>query len=236
MRINEVPEINTQMSINSPQKTAGNDDLRLFDFPNPQQKNYFSYFSSPKYLELKSLVEKYNQENSNNVSNDTLAFANEYRKNFQKEYGIIKSSSMQDMILKQDSPLYDKDLQASINTMRKKCRTNGDYYKNLRGAVKSQKIGNCVDVAAISAYDINHSGKDYNAQLVYASILDKDAISNHVAVVVGKNSEKQELKPDSIILDNWLGGVFTYKDWEKLIKKVYSTNEVNTYISKEKIK
>ncbi|GEM_PF-1913811 len=70
MRINEVPEINTQMSINSPQKTAGNDDLRLFDFPNPQQNNYFSYFSSPKYLELKSLVEKYNQENSNNVSND----------------------------------------------------------------------------------------------------------------------------------------------------------------------
>ena len=72
MRINEVPEINTQMSINSPQKTAGNDDLRLFDFPNPQQNNYFSYFSSPKYLELKSLVEKYNQENSNNVSNDKI--------------------------------------------------------------------------------------------------------------------------------------------------------------------
>lgn len=235
MRINEFSEINTLMTGIPPQKTAENDDLCLFDYSKPQQKQGFSYFSSPKYIELKNLVDKYNLENSDNISDDTLNFAKAARKNFQKEFGTIKSSSMQDLILQPNSPLYDKNLQNSINSMRKKCRNNGNYFKNLKSAVKSEKIGNCVDVAALSAYDINHSNNDFNAQLVYASILDKDTIANHVAVVIGKNSEKKELKPDSIILDNWLGGVFTYKDWEKIIKKLYSSKDVSSYISKEKI-
>ena len=101
--------------------------------------------------------------------------------------------------------------------------------------MKERKIGNCTDIALVTAEEINNSQSKYNAKFVYASILNDDLISNHVAVLVQDRQENADkLNAESLVLDNWLGGIFKYNDWVKIIKKLYNSNNVSTYVTDAK--
>ena len=57
---------------------------------------------------------------------------------------------------------------------------------------------------------------------------------NHVAVLVRDKKDKTEKhSKNSIVVDNWLGGVFKYSDWLKVMQKLYGSNEIHTYITEE---
>lgn len=235
MGINSIGGIRQITNMYFPNSEYRNEEKHIFTTKNTYSSIPSSYLSSEKYFELKNYIKKYDLCNKKYQNNQKLNFAVNARKNFQKEYGIIKSSTMQDLVLSHKSKKYDYSLNFAINNMRKECRKNGNYYKNLKNKIKAYKIGNCTDVAAISAFDINKTNKNYDAKIVYASILKKDEICNHAAVVIEDKSSNKKINSDTIILDNWLGGVFTYKDWCKIVKKIYSTNSVYTYISNEQI-
>lgn len=202
MQINCIGEIQSTFYNNfDNQKLQNKHDFRLFEKHTDYQYNSRSYFSSDKYLELKNYVKKYDLS-AQKTNDKTLNFVKNARSKFIKEFGNVKSSSMQDLVLNRKSKSYDNNLNTEINNMRKQCRTSGNYYKNLRSMVKNKRIGNCTDLAAISAYDINNSHSNYKANIVYASILKKDEIYNHAAVIVKSKFDNDKLKPDTIVLDN----------------------------------
>ena len=227
MRIDENFYINNVSNIqkcNSPTKVS-----QIFMTKSSESQNTIpSYFSSPKYLELKNMVEKYDLSTNYVLKSEKLNFASDYRKKFVSEFGTIKSSSMQQLVLNPLSPEFDLTLTDKINKMRKECRSEGNYAKNLKTRMKERKIGNCTDIALVTADDINNK---YKAELLYASILSDDVISNHVAVLVKDKDEKNEVSTNSIVLDNWLGGVFKYSDWVKIVKHLYNSNSVSTYVA-----
>ena len=98
--------------------------------------------------------------------------------------------------------------------------------------MQERKIGNCTDTACVTADAINKNESAYRADFLYASILNGDMISNHVAVLIqDKAGSNDKLNPDSVVLDNWLGGVFKYKDWVKVIKNLYNSNSISTYVT-----
>ena len=195
------------------------------------QNSIPSYFSSPKYLELKNMVEKYDLTENCVLKSDKLKYASDCRKNFISEFGTIKSGSMQELILNPLSPSFDASLTDNINKMRKECRTQNDYSKSLKSRMKERKIGNCTDIALVTSDEINQKQNKYDAKLLYASILNDDMISNHVAVLLKDKNENNEVNADSIILDNWLGGVFKYNDWIKIVKHLYNSKDVSTYVA-----
>ncbi len=207
-------------------------EYQIFVPKNSETQNTFpSYFSSPKYLELKNMVEKYDLSTNYVLKSEKLNFASDCRKNFISEFGTIKSGSMQQLVLNPLSPNYDSTLTDNINKMRKECRSKDNYGKNLKARMKERKIGNCTDISLVTAEDINQKQDKYNAKLLYASILNDDVISNHVAVLVKDKNENDKVEADSIILDNWLGGVFKYNDWVKIVKHLYNSNSVSTYVA-----
>ena len=207
----------------------------IFRFPDLGETAISSYQQSERYLQLNEMVKKYDLTNKSFSTINPLALesAKFYRKDFIKEFGNVKSASMQDLILSSMDVGYDKSLTTRINAMRTRCREDGiqKYAENLTRAVKVLKIGNCTDVSLISKNKINNSNNNLRGELVYATILKDKTFSNHVAVLVSDGVEKQELKNDSIILDNWLGGVFRYKDWIKILSNLYGTRDINTYLN-----
>lgn len=229
MRIDEVFAMNN--IVNKQKYTSPDMEYQIFVTKNSSSNNNIpSYFSEPKYLELKELVMKYDLSENFILNSEKLNFASKCRNSFIKNFGILKSSSMQDLVLKPLSPNYDMALNDNINKMRKECREESDYSKSLKIRMKERKIGNCTDIALVTADDINQKQDKYKAKLVYASIVNDDMISNHVAVFVKDKKESNGLNSESIILDNWLGGVFKYSDWLKIVKKIYKSNDVRTYI------
>lgn len=194
-----------------------------------------SYFSSPKYFELKYLVSKYDLSQSCLLNFGKLNFASNCRKSFVRDFGTIRSSSMQQLVLEEKSPFFDFELSKQINEMRKECRKENNYAISIKKRMKERKIGNCTDIALVTAEEINNSQSKYNAKFVYASILNDDLISNHVAVLVQDRQENADkLNAESLVLDNWLGGIFKYNDWVKIIKKLYNSNNVSTYVTDAK--
>lgn len=190
-----------------------------------------SYLSSHKCFELKELVGRYDLTDNNVLISEKLNIAREVRKNFITEFGTIKSSSMQELILNPLSPDYDLSLSDSINKMRQECRKSTDYVQSLKNKMLERKIGNCTDIALVTANEINQKQGNCRAKLLYARILNDNVISNHVAVLVKNKSESDKLTPDSIVLDNWLGGVFKYSDWLKIVKQIYNSKEVKPYVT-----
>lgn len=229
MRINESFFINNNYNWELPSNFSGEKYL-FFTYKTilPAQTKA-SYLSSPKYFELKELVEKYDLTDNSVLISGKLNIAREVRKNFITEFGTIKSSSMQELILNPLSPDYDLSLSDSINKMRQECRKSTDYAQSLKNKMLERKIGNCTDIALVTANEINQKQGNCRAKLLYARILNDNVISNHVAVLVKNKSESDKLTPDSIVLDNWLGGVFKYSDWLKIVKQIYNSKEVSTY-------
>lgn len=209
-------------------------DLMIFDskFEN-KSRAFFSYFSDAKYLKLKSIVSNYDLSNKKNLS-DIERFAVDYKNSFQKEYGYIKSASMELLLFDNPDSKRYQNLMARINNMRQECRKQESYVTELKKQVQFQKIGNCTDVSAITKDDINKMISPYKGDYIYASIAKDDTLTNHVAVLVRDKKDKTE-KPskNSIVVDNWLGGVFKYPDWLKVMQKLYGSNEIHTYISEE---
>ncbi len=230
MRIDENFYINNVSNIqkcNTPTKVS-----QIFVTKSSESQNTFpSYFSSPKYLDLKNMVEKYDLSTNYVLKSEKLDYASACRKIFVSEFGTIKSGSMQQLVLNPLSPDFDSSLTDKINKMRKECRGEGNYAKNLKTLMKERKIGNCTDIALVTADDINKKQNKYKAELLYASILSDDVISNHVAVLVKDKNENNEVSANSIVLDNWLGGVFKYSDWVKIVKHLYNSNSVSTYVA-----
>lgn len=214
---------------------VGNDsEFLIFDstFDN-NSKSFFSYFSDDKYLNLKSIVKDYDLSNTKNLS-DIQRFAVDYKNSFEKQYGYINSSSMELLLFNNPNSKRYKDLMSRINNMRAVCRNQKSYVSELRKQVKSQKIGNCTDVSAISQDDINKMVSPYKGDFIYASVLKGDTITNHVAVLVrDKNDKSKDISNDSVVLDNWLGGVFKYSDWLKVMQKLYDSKQIHTYISEK---
>ena len=235
MRISNNFEI-TNFSNKLEHKTLADSPLILY-FSEPKN-NYHSYFDSEKYLELKDLCQKYDLSNKNCgvIENPELNFAINSRKNFVKEYGKIKSDSMQELVLDKNSPNFDKTLMQRINNMRKNCRSFSPkvYLEKLSKEVKLKKIGNCTDVSAVSINEMNKMNSNCKGELVYATILKDEVFYNHAAVLVDSKKDSK-LDKHSIILDNWLGGVFEYKDWIKIISKLYKTNAINCYVDKSQL-
>ena len=163
------------------------------------------------------------------LKSEKLDYASACRKNFVSEFGTIKSGSMQQLVLNPLSPDFDSTLTDKINKMRNERRGEGNYAKNLKTLMKERKIGNCTDIALVTADDINQKQNKYKAELLYASILSGDVISNPVVLVKDKN-ENNDVSANSIVLDNWLGGVFKYSDWVKIAKHLYNSNSVSTYV------
>ncbi len=230
MRIDENFYINDFSNIKKSSSPAK--ECQIFVTKSSESQNsYSSYLSSPKYLELKSMVEKYDLTDNCVLKSDKLKYASDCRKKFISEYGTIKSGSMQELILNPLSPNLDMSLTDNINKMRKECRNKDDYSKSLKSCMKERKIGNCTDIALVTADDINEKQNKYDAKLLYTSILNDDMISNHVAVLVKDKTENDEINENSVILDNWLGGVFKYNDWLKIVKHLYNSKTVSTYVA-----
>ena len=154
MRIDENFYINNVSNIqkcNSPTK-----EYQIFATKGSVVKNNVSsYFSSPKYLELKNMVETYDLTTNCVLKSEKLDYASDCRKNFISEFGTIKSGSMQQLVLNPLSPNFDLSLTDNINKMRKECRREDNYAKNLKTRMKERKIGNCTDIALVTADDIN---------------------------------------------------------------------------------
>ena len=234
MRIDEVFCINN--NFNTSQSASPTEKFQFFELKGNDCKNSFpTYFSAPKYLGLKNLVMKYDLSNISLQNSSKLNFADDCRKSFVKDFGIIKSSSMQQLVLDENSPFFDSALGDNINKMSKECRQEGNYAKSLRKRMQERKIDNCTDIACVTADEINKKQSAYKADLLYASILNGDMISNHVAVLIqDKIGSNDKLNADSVVLDNWLGGVFKYKDWVKIIKNLYNSNSVSTHVTDAK--
>lgn len=231
MRINE--SFSIEQTIN-PRVNNNHNSLTWQIFP-PQNKlsknTKTSYLSSPKYFEIKELVNKYDLSNKNISISPILTFAINEKTEFEKEFGTIKSSSMQDIITNPLSQDYDFDLNKKINEMRKTCRNNGNYAENIAKQMKAKKIGNCCDISAVTQNILNKKNTDYKGDLLYASILSDNVLCNHIAVLVRQKSETGKTpQKDALVLDNWLGGVFKYENWIKILKKIYNSKEVSTYI------
>ena len=222
MRISPDLKINPVENNHSYNTNIGADsDFKIFDskFEN-KSRTLFSYFSDAKYLELKSIVNDYDLSNKKNLS-DIERFAVDYKTSFEKQYGHINSKRYQ-------------SLMPQINNMRKECRKHKSYVTELKKQVQFQKIGNCTDISAITKDDINKTISPYKGDYIYASIAKDDTLMNHVAVLVRDKKDKTEKhSKNSIVVDNWLGGVFKYSDWLKVMQKLYGSNEIHTYISEE---
>ena len=188
-----------------------------------------SYLSSPRYLAFLESIKKYDLSQSKS-SDKTVRFASKIREEFKKDYGVIKSSSMEYFISKDKYKVYDSLLLYKINQMRKKCRvpSQAKYIENLSKAVKADKIGNCADVSLICAKEIFDKKSDYKASVLDLKMVTPGNIfENHVAVLVSPKNEKGNgLNSKSVIVDNWLGGVYYYKDWQKIIKKVFKPVDI----------
>lgn len=197
-------------------------------------QNCFSYLASSEYQELKKYIAKYDLSHIQVLDTEKLNYAISCRNDYEKEFGVIKSSSMQDLLQNPLEPNYDISLGTNINKMRNVCRKSSDYSKTLACKMREQKIGNCTDIALVTADKINKSQNKYSAKLLYASISKGIAISNHVAVFLKDKTDKDVLSSEAIVLDNWLGGVFKYADWVKIIKKLYKADNVSTYITNAK--
>lgn len=231
MRINE--SFSIEQTIN-PRVNNNHNSSTWQIFP-PQNKlskdTKTSYLSSPKYFEIKELVNKYDLSNKNISISPILTFTINEKTEFEKEFGTIKSSSMQDIITNPLSQDYDFDLNKKINEMRKTCRNNENYAENIAKQMKAKKIGNCCDISVVTQNILNKKNTDYKGDLLYASILSDNALCNHIAVLVRQKSETDKTpQKDALVLDNWLGGVFKYENWIKIIKKIYNSKEVSTYI------
>lgn len=193
----------------------------------------YPYYASEKYFELQELLDKYDL--MNNISGQESAeilFAAECRKDFKQQYGIIKSSSMQQLLLDESSPAYEKTLLNKINKMRDKCRSfnTKQYVNNLEKQIKLRGIGNCTDISALSINNILKKNSVHKGELIYATMVKDKTILNHAAVLIKSKNSDDELNKDSIILDNWLGGIFKYQDWIKIMKTLYNTRKTSTYI------
>lgn len=229
MRIDEKFYINNVSNIQK--YNSSTKELQIFARKDSEVQNTFpSYFSSPKYLELKNMVEKYDLSTNYVLKSEKLNYAANCRRNFISEFGTIKSGSMQQLVLNPLAPNLDSTLTDNINKMRKECREEGNYTKSLKARMKERKIGNCTDIALVTADNINQKQNQYKAELLYASILSDDVICNHVAVLVKDKNENNNVSANSIVLDNWLGGVFKYSDWVKIVKHLYNSNNVSTYV------
>lgn len=235
MRIFSDLKINSVDNRHSNNTGIGADsDLMIFDlkFEN-KSRAFFSYFSDAKYLKLKSIVNDYDLSNKKNLS-DIERFAVDYKNSFQKEYGYIKSASMELLLFDNPNSKRYQSLMSQINNMRKECRKHKSYVTELKKQVQFQKIGNCTDISAITKDDINKTISPYKGDYIYASIAKDDTLMNHVAVLVRDKKDKTEKhSKNSIVVDNWLGGVFKYSDWLKVMQKLYGSNEIHTYISEE---
>lgn len=235
MRIFSDLKINSVDNKHSNNTGIGADsDLMIFDskFENKSQA-LFSYFSDAKYLELKSIVSNYDLSNKKNLS-DIEKFAVDYKNSFEKQYGNINSASMELLLFDDPNSKRYQNLMARINNMRKECRKQESYVTELKKQVQSQKIGNCTDISAITKDDINKTISPYKGDYIYASIAKDDTLTNHVAVLVRDKKENSEkVSKDSIVVDNWLGGVFKYSDWLKVMQKLYGSDKIHTYISEE---
>lgn len=141
---------------------------------------------------------------------------------------------MQFLMMNEYDKGYDSKLSDRINTMRRYCKswTDRQYADNLGDYMKREKIGNCTDISAVTINSITLQNAGFKGDILYASMFKDDVISNHAAVLIRGSKGNETLNKDSVILDNWLGGVFKYGDWLKILQKLYGTKGISTYIDK----
>ena len=140
MRIDEVFCINN--NFNTSQSASPTEKFQFFEPKGNDCKSSFpTYFSAPKYLGLKNLVMKYDLSNTRLINSSKLNFASDCRKNFVKDFGTIKSSSMQQLVLDESSPFFDSALGDNINKMRKESRKESNYAESLKKKCKNVKSG-----------------------------------------------------------------------------------------------
>lgn len=179
---------------------------------------------------VKEEVARYNlldNQNNSEMINDMKNII----KDFMKEYGVLKSSSMEYLLL---SPHFDssEESENNISYIRENYLDNSRKVEidNISSLVKKFKTANCGECAELVSKMIFDKYKDkYDFSTVIFSPEPYDGFKTHVAVLVKAKDSEEEY-----VVDTWVdpknGAIFKKDDWEKMLQKVYGVekSEVDT--------
>ena len=179
---------------------------------------------------VKEEVARYNlsdNQNNSELFNDMKNIV----KDFMKEYGVLKSSSMEYLLL---SPYFDssEESENNISYIRENYLDNSRKVEidNISSLVKQYKTANCGECAELVSKMIFDKYKDkYDFSTVIFSPEPYDGLKTHVAVLVKAKDSEEEY-----VVDTWIdpknGAIFKKDDWEKMLQKVYGVekSEIDT--------
>ena len=179
---------------------------------------------------VKDEVQKYNLIDTP-IDSELFNDAKGIVRDFLKEYGVLKSSSMEYLLL---APHFDssEETNNNIGAIRENYLDNSkkvsiDKISSLVKLYKAANCGECAELVSKMIFD-KYKDKYEFSDITFASE-PYDDLKTHVAVLMKSKETGEEY-----VVDTWIdpkkGAIFKKDDWEKMLQKVYDVekSEINT--------
>ena len=201
----------------------------------------YDYIFNTQTKRIRYITDRYNLIRQANNNSQILSDAKNLVNSFINEYGQLKSSSMEYLVL---SPHFNPSKKSldGIRNIR-----NDDYMlkasfgddlslsEELSSAVKKYKTANCAEISTLLAkLAFEKFGSRYKiSQIIHSYKKDDgtiDSLKTHVALLLKETTSGEEY-----VIDNWIntkdGGIFFKDEWQTMIQQIYkdenSTIEVD---------